>query len=130
VAAGLRVWAECGGLLWLARSLDGHRLAGVLETDAVMTDRLTLGYRTVECRVETPLGDAGTRLRGHEFHYSTTEPAGTALDVRSHLGGGYAGFANPALLASYLHVHLAGQPHLAEEFVRRSSPSGRRAPAR
>ncbi len=121
VAAGLHVWAECGGLLWLARSLDGHRLAGVLDAEAVMTDRLTLGYRTAECRVATPLGEAGTRMRGHEFHYSAIEPAGDALDVRGLLGGGKAGFANPRLLASYVHVHLAGQPRLAEEFVRRAT---------
>jgi cobyrinic acid a,c-diamide synthase len=121
VADGLHVWAECGGLLWLARSLDGHRLAGVLDADAVMTDRLTLGYRTAECRVATPLGEAGTRMRGHEFHYSTIKPAGDALDVRGLLGGGHAGFANPRLLASYVHVHLAGQPRLAEEFVRRAT---------
>jgi cobyrinic acid a,c-diamide synthase len=117
VAGGMRVWAECGGLLWLARSLDGHRLAGVLEADAVMTDRLTLGYRTAECRVATPLGGVGTRLRGHEFHYSAIEPAGDALEVHGLLGGGQAGFATPQLLASYLHVHLAGHPRLAEAFV-------------
>jgi cobyrinic acid a,c-diamide synthase len=121
VAAGLRVWAECGGLLWLCRSLDGHRQAGVLEADAVMTERLTLGYRTAQCRVGTPLGEIGTRLRGHEFHYSTVTPAGDALDVRGLLAGGQAGFATPSLLASYVHVHLAGQPHLAEAFVRRAA---------
>jgi cobyrinic acid a,c-diamide synthase len=128
VAAGLHVWAECGGLLWLARSLDGHPLAGVLPTDALMTDRLTLGYRTATCRVATPLGAAGTVLRGHEFHYSKVTPAGDALQVRGLLGGGVGGFATPALLASYVHVHLAGQPQLAEEFVRRASsasPAGR-----
>ncbi len=121
VAAGLRVWAECGGLLWLCRSLDGHRQAGVLDADAVMTDRLTLGYRTAQSRVVTPLGEAGTRLRGHEFHYSTVTPAGEALAVSGLLGGGLAGFATPSLLASYVHVHLAGQSHLAEAFVRRAA---------
>ncbi|MCA1647885.1 MAG: cobyrinate a,c-diamide synthase [Chloroflexi bacterium] len=122
IGGRLSVWAECGGLLWLARSLDGHPMAGVLEADAVMTDRLTLGYRTAEFRVATPLGDAGTRMRGHEFHYSAVEPAGDALDLHGLLGGGLGGFANARLLASYLHVHLGGQPQLAEEFVRRAAP--------
>ena len=40
---GLRVWVECGGLLWLARSLDGHAMAGLVDADAAMTRRLTLG---------------------------------------------------------------------------------------
>jgi cobyrinic acid a,c-diamide synthase len=57
-------------------------------------------------------------LRGHEFHYSTVTPAGDALQVRGLLGGGVGGFATRSLLASYVHVHLAGQPKLAEEFVR------------
>ena len=127
IANGVLVWAECGGLLWLARSLDGRPMAGVLEADALMTDRLTLGYRTAECRVGTPLGSAGTVLRGHEFHYSKVTPAGDALQVRGLLGGGVAGFATPSLLASYVHVHLAGQPGLAEEFVRRATVS---APSR
>jgi cobyrinic acid a,c-diamide synthase len=121
IAHGLVAWAECGGLLWLARSLDGQPMAGVLEADAVMTDRLTLGYRTAECRVATPLGSAGTVLRGHEFHYSKITPTGDALEVRGLLGGGAGGFATASLLASYLHVHLAGQPELAEEFVRRAA---------
>ncbi|HWC37248.1 MAG TPA: cobyrinate a,c-diamide synthase, partial [Acidimicrobiales bacterium] len=45
VADGLVTWAECGGLLWLARSLDGRPLAGVVPALGRMTDRLTLGYR-------------------------------------------------------------------------------------
>jgi cobyrinic acid a,c-diamide synthase len=121
IRAGLHIWAECGGLLWLARSLDGHPMAGVVEADARMTDRLTLGYRTAVCRTATPLGLEGTLLRGHEFHYSSIAPPGEALEVRGLLGGGLAGFANSSLLASYVHVHLAGQPALAEEFVRRAA---------
>ena len=53
---GLVMWAECGGLLWLARSLDGHPLAGIVPAEGIMTDRLTLGYRTAELRVDSPLG--------------------------------------------------------------------------
>lgn len=114
IAAGLVVWAECGGLLWLARSLDGQRMAEVVPAEAVMTQRLSLGYRAAITRVESPLGPAGTRLRGHEFHYSTLTPTGDALELT---GGRRAGFASRRLLASYVHVHLAGQPALAEAFV-------------
>ena len=104
--------AECGGLLWLARSLDGRRLCGALAADGRMTDRLTLGYRGASVARDCPIGATGTELRGHEFHYSTIEPAGDALHLEGRFGAGCAGFASPTLLASYLHVHLASDPSL------------------
>ena len=112
------MWAECGGLLWLCNSLDGHRLAGVVDADARMTDKLTLGYRRATATTGNPLAAQGDELRGHEFHYSTVQPAGDALDLASRFGTGPAGFASPTLLASYLHLHLGANPEPAERFVR------------
>ena len=129
VTDGLVVWAECGGLLWLATSLDGRPMAGVVDAGAVMTKRLTLGYRAARTLVETPLGPVGTLLRGHEFHYSTTDPTGDALHVRGRHGEGTTGFATPSMLASYLHVHLGNAPEVAEAFVVRSAPPYRRTSA-
>ena len=123
VGAGLVTWAECGGLLWLARSLDGRRLAGVVPADGTMTDRLTLGYRHARTRVGSPLGPAGTSLQGHEFRYSTLEPPGDAIDLEGRFGRGRAGYATPTLLATYLHVHPAGEPDAVAAFVR--SAAGR-----
>lgn len=117
VGGGLVTWAECGGLLWLARSLDRHAMAGVVPADGRMTDRLTLGYRRATVRTASPLGPPGTELRGHEFHYSTLDPAGEAIDWTGRTSRGRAGFAGPSLLASYLHLHLGAAPALAERFV-------------
>jgi len=117
VGAGLPTWAECGGLLWLARSLDGHAMAGVIDAEGAMTDRLSLGYRTAQALVDTPIGPVGTELRGHEFHYSAVSPAGAALHLEGRFGAGEAGHASPTLLASYLHVHLGADPTPAERFV-------------
>ena len=44
VGNGLPTWAECGGLLWLSHSLDGHPMAQVLDAKARMTKKLTLLY--------------------------------------------------------------------------------------
>jgi len=117
VSRGLVVWAECGGLLWLSRSLDGHRLCGALAAAGRMSDRLTLGYRTARTASDTPVAPAGTELRGHEFHYSVLEPPGDALAMSGRNGATRAGYASPRLLASYLHLHLAADPHMAERFV-------------
>ncbi len=121
VAAGLPTWAECGGLLWLARSLGGVPLAGVVPADGHMTDRLTLGYRTATTRTSSPLGASGTVLAGHEFRYSELAPPGDALELRSRLGQNRAGHATPTLLATYLHVHPAGEPAAITAFVRAAS---------
>jgi cobyrinic acid a,c-diamide synthase len=116
-AGDLAVWAECGGLLWLSRSLDGRPMAGVVQTTTRMTDRLTLGYRTARTRTATPLGPPAIELRGHEFHYSTSSPAGDALELTGFRGARQEGFASERLLASYVHAHLGSAPALASAFV-------------
>jgi cobyrinic acid a,c-diamide synthase len=117
VRAGLATWAECGGLLWLARELDGHAMAGVVPAVARMTDRLTLGYREVTTRVDTPVGPAGTTFTGHEFHYSRLEPGGDALALASRFGRGREGFATTRLLATYVHHHPGGDPAAVSAFL-------------
>jgi cobyrinic acid a,c-diamide synthase len=129
VANGLVTWAECGGLLWLARSLDGRPLSGVVPAVGHMTDRLTLGYRRARVRVASPLAEPGAELRGHEFHYSVLDPAGDALDLEGRFGAGTAGFATPSLLASYLHLHLGADPGPAERLVATASRGEGRRPA-
>jgi cobyrinic acid a,c-diamide synthase len=111
------IWAECGGLLWLTRSLDGSRMAGIVDADATMSGGRVLGYRAATTAVPSPIGPVGTELRGHEFHYSATDPAGDALLLTGRHGTSRGGFATKRLLASYLHVHLAAYPVLAETFV-------------
>ncbi len=125
--ADLVTWAECGGLLWLCDALDQHPMAGVIPAKATMAARLTLGYRTAVTTGASPIGPAGTEFRGHEFHYSTVEPAGHALALDGRHGPGTGGFAHPRLLASYVHTHLGARPDLAEAFVRAcAAPPGRR----
>jgi cobyrinic acid a,c-diamide synthase len=117
VVGGLPTWAECGGLLWLCRTLDGQAMAGVVPADAEMTDRLTLGYRTATIVSPSPIGAPGSSVRGHEFHYSTVSPAGDALLFRSRFGERPDGFATPTLLATYLHHHPGGDPGAVAHFV-------------
>lgn len=119
-AGGGPVVAECGGLLYLCRSLDGRPMCAVLPADARMTTRLTLGYRSAVASVDSPLAAAGTSARGHEFHYSAVEPAAGAapawhLDRRGAIGD--EGFVQAGVHASYLHIHWAATPQVAERLV-------------
>lgn len=119
-AGGRPVVAECGGLLYLCRSLDGRPMCAVLPADARMTSRLTLGYRSAVASADSPLAAAGTSSRGHEFHYSAVEPAAGAspawhLDRRGAVGD--EGFVQAGVHASYLHTHWAATPQVAERLV-------------
>jgi len=125
ISAGLVTWAECGGLLWLSRSLDGRPMAGALACTATMTERLTLGYRRATITAASPLGPPGTALRGHEFHYSSVDPPGGALSLSGRGPLAPAGFATPTLVASYLHVHAATSPAVVSSFVRAAASHGR-----
>jgi cobyrinic acid a,c-diamide synthase len=117
VAGGLVTWAECGGLLWLATALDGRAMVGALPTTATMTSRLHLGYRRAEAVVGNPVLAAGSSLRGHVFHYTTTEPAGDGLRLHRAGDAQPEGFAGPSILASYVHAHLGADPAPAVRFV-------------
>ncbi|GAA2428029.1 cobyrinate a,c-diamide synthase [Streptomyces mauvecolor] len=117
--SGAPVAAECAGLLYLARSLDGQPMCGVLDADARMSGRLTLGYREAVAVRDNSLAVAGTRLRGHEFHRTVIEPgAGTdpAWGV-VHPERRVEGFVQQGVHASYLHTHWAARPEVARRFA-------------
>lgn len=127
--SGRPVYAECGGLMYLAESLtDGHGaewpMAGVLPARVRMSrGPLTIGYREVELTAPGPLGPAGTRARGHEFHCSTIDPpaasVGRSYAVRAGREGTVheEGFIMGGALMSYVHLHFGGCPPLASGFV-------------
>jgi cobyrinic acid a,c-diamide synthase len=109
--------AECGGLLYLVDELDGHRMCGVLDAKAGMTDRLTLGYREARAPHDSPLAAAGTRVRGHEFHYSAVEPGAGERPAWELEGRGPEGFVSGGVHASYLHLHWAATPEIPRRLV-------------
>ncbi|TCC49857.1 cobyrinate a,c-diamide synthase [Kribbella capetownensis] len=116
IAAGLPVIAECAGLLYLCRELDGHPMTGVLPATARMTDRLTLGYRTAIAATTTVFFDEGRRVRGHEFHRTAIE-LDAEVDPAWHLPAGVEGIALPRVHASYLHLHWTATPDVPVRLV-------------
>lgn len=118
-AAGGPVAAECAGLLYLGRSLDGKPMCGVLDADARMSERLTLGYREAVAVSDSALARAGTRLRGHEFHRTVIEPGSGAAPAWgfTHPERRVEGFVQQGVHASYLHTHWAAEPSVARRFT-------------
>jgi cobyrinic acid a,c-diamide synthase len=125
--SGRPVTAECGGLLYLCRELDGKRMCGVLDASARMTNRLSLGYREARSLADSPLTRRGDTLRGHEFHYSAVEPqAGASPDAAPAWelsGRGKEGFVDGGVHASYLHTHWAFTPQVPRRFVHNAARS-------
>ncbi len=124
-ARGLPIHAECAGLLYLARRLDGHAMAGVVDVDAEFGNTLTLGYRDAVALEPSTLFDAGSRVTGHEFHRTklvdVRESAPAAWGWHRHGVDGRTaareGFVQGGVHASYLHTHAAGNPESITRFV-------------
>ncbi|MGV9499244.1 cobyrinate a,c-diamide synthase [Streptomyces sp. NPDC003642] len=123
--SGAPVAAECAGLLYLCRELDGLPMCGVLDASARMSERLTLGYRDAVAVGDSVLAAAGTRMRGHEFHRTVVEPGSgpePAWGVRTPRPR-VEGFVQRGVHASYLHTHWASEPGVAHRFVERCRTS-------
>lgn len=122
-AAGRPVYAECGGLIYLSQGVGDHDFVGLVPARARMLEkRKALGYRQVTLACASPLGPAGTSARGHEFHYSELDwPAGSQRAYTVCRADGQAlddeGYIDGNLLASYVHLHFASNPALADNFV-------------
>jgi cobyrinic acid a,c-diamide synthase len=110
------VVAECGGLLYLCRGLDGQPMCGVLPADAHMGGRLTLAYREAVAAAASVPFPAGARVRAHEFHHASVVPGAgpsPAWTVDAVVEGWTAGSVH----ASFLHTHWAAHPEVAARLV-------------
>jgi cobyrinic acid a,c-diamide synthase len=128
-AAGGPVYAECGGFMYLMREIRdlqgaSHPMAGIFPFAARMEQRFrALGYREVRLEADCFLGCRGTRIRGHEFHYSGIEEkdrdAELVYAMTDRRGREIAeGYRAGSVLGSYVHLHWGSCPEAAQSFVR------------
>lgn len=129
---GLPIHAECGGLMYLSRSItaDGetHPMVGIVPGDVVMHKRpVGRGYVHLRETGASPWMasvDQGAVLRAHEFHYS--EIVDLAADIqfayevrRGHgIDGRHDGIVIRNTVASYAHLRSVGNCNWARSFVR------------
>ncbi len=126
--SGMPVYGECGGLMYLTRSiqdLDGveHKTVGLLDAETCMMKRLTLSYTLAVSTRPNILTRKGRSVRGHEFHYSSMKDiprdAEFAYDLRRGIGvgDGRDGWTCYNTLASYMHTSFGSDYRMAERFV-------------
>ncbi|MCF8026503.1 MAG: cobyrinate a,c-diamide synthase [Desulfobacteraceae bacterium] len=130
-ASGMPVYAECGGFMYLCRTLEDpegniFEMAGVYPFDTCMQNRLSsLSYREIRLAKNTPLGPAGSLIRGHEFHYSrikNPDAEKNAIDVydaadRTGAQRNASGWLAGRCLGSYVHLHFKSNPDTGGHFA-------------
>ena len=127
VASG-PIYAECGGLMYLTSTLIGfdgqsYEMVDVISASVSMSrERMNLGYRSVTLTESCMLGDPGTVVRGHEFHYSSLSPHivlhySCELSDAKNMVCGQDGIRNGNVLALYTHIHFLSEPSIARSLV-------------
>jgi len=131
IEAGMPVYAECGGFIYLSRGVVEspggidvrHDLVGIFPVATrLLEQRKALGYREITLRGESILGPSGAVARGHEFHYSEMEEMPPAVErlYQVHKGQsdlGTEGYRHKNCLASYIHLHFGSNPDMATALV-------------
>lgn len=128
---GLPIYAECGGLIYLGRSLKvkgtSYPMASVFPVDFVLEERPQAhGYTVLHVEQASPFLDKGVSIRGHEFHYSRVQTLDNLPLMGYHMirGGGINGTADGLVyknvLACYTHLHALGTPEWAAAMVRKA----------
>lgn len=128
--AGMPVYAECGGLMYLCRDIIGfenerYAMAGLVPAVCRMQGKLQrVGYVTATAERPSILAEAGVEIRGHEFHFSVMEPlvedfpwAYTMRGIRQKKPH-REGYAKGNVIASYLHMNFDGSPRAADALIR------------
>jgi cobyrinic acid a,c-diamide synthase len=128
---GMPVYAECGGFMYLTKQIidfDGREydMVGIIPGKCTMSSKLqTVGYVEATALSENVLCTTGETLRGHEFHFSQMLADDSQKDFpwaftfkKTRTGEVYnGGYAYQNILASYLHMHFAGNEENARRFV-------------
>jgi cobyrinic acid a,c-diamide synthase len=134
VEAGLPVYAECAGLMYLSQKIHwqgrSFEMVGIIPAEVRISEKPEgHGYVVAEIMDENPLFPTGLTLRGHEFHHSKISiKTGVRFAYRIRRGHGIDGQRDGVLyknvFAAYTHLHALGTPSWAEAFVSLAAKEG------
>jgi cobyrinic acid a,c-diamide synthase len=121
IEQGLPTYAECGGMMYLTKSIDGFATVGVLDADTITTKKpIGRGYMQIQTQ-NHPWGING-EFKTHEFHYSkltNLKEQNFAFKVKRGVGitGKYDGIIKYNLLATYTHQRAVGGNNWVADFI-------------
>lgn len=127
--SGRPIYAECGGFMFLMKEIQNLKgqtfpMVGIFFMMAKMERRLkSLGYREIITLKDSVLGPKGSKIRGHEFHYSHMRKIGMDQEYiydmsdRKSIHSGKEGLMRKRVLGSYVHLHWGSNPEVAKNFV-------------
>lgn len=136
IAAGMPVYAECGGLMYLSQAICDKQgrewdMVGAIPGKTVMTERLqNFGYGEATALRRNILAEPGESIRGHEFHYSRRNEDPRAEDAAYEITKARTaesrleGYASGNVVASYHHVHFSSKPVWVRRFVAAAAKFG------
>ncbi len=114
------IFAECGGLMYLMKSIHEDSMVNVYPYNSILTDRVqALKYTIAEVKEDNIISKKGEKFHGHEFHYSKVLVDDTNIKHKLAFNilrgkGSYNnqdGFIERNTLASYVHTHVAATPN-------------------
>ena len=119
------IYAECGGLMYLTKSIDNLPMVDVFPYKSCLTKKVQgLSYTIAEVIQDNPILKKGTHYHGHEFHYSKVAYTGSdkndfAFKMKRGVGitGKYDGLMKNNTVASYIHTHTSCLPEFAYNFT-------------
>lgn len=127
ILSGIPTYAECGGLMYLCEKLvdfneQAWQMVGILPTTAIMSKRLTLGYRQATALQNSFLLASGETFYGHEFHYSyltclPNQPLFKLQGYQPHSPVLSEGWQRSYLHASYIHLHFGEYPSIPQKIL-------------
>ncbi|KAE9628076.1 cobyrinate a,c-diamide synthase [Defluviitalea raffinosedens] len=118
---GMPIYAECGGFMYLGKSINSYAMTHIIEPGFEMTEKLqNFGYVTLTAKDNTMLLEHGESATAHEFHYSKNDSDSGSLTARKASGKTWeTGYCKENVFALYPHIHFWGNIQMAARFIKK-----------
>lgn len=117
---GIPTYAECGGFMYLGKTIEASPMVNVIKANSVLTERLqNFGYVDLKADEDNLLCKKGESIKGHEFHYTSSDFEGESFIATKISNGKKRAciLAKENIFAGYPHLHLWGKVDFAKNFI-------------